>query len=138
MQELSLSSVAGFQIVGQSQSSISDLLSSPSHQRFTCHLVFFPDDNKYFLCLLLKSSGAILCTVTVTFHLHNGVLRDVLAAGIFLRFAPRFVVIVTRDEHHGAPLEPLEGPTLPFLRISVDVCLEICIERSKVGVLVRL
>ena len=76
--------------------------------------------------------------VTVTFHLHNGVLRDVLAAGILLRFAPRFVVIVTRDEHHGAPLEPLEGPTLPFLRISVDVCLEICIERSKVGVLVRL
>ena len=99
---------------------------------------FFPDDNKYFLCLLLKSFGAILCTVTVTFHLHNGVLRDVLAASILLRFAPRFVVIVTRDEHHGAPLEPLEGPTLPFLRISVDVCLEICIERSKVGVLVRL
>ena len=64
--------------------------------------------------------------LTVTFHLHYGVIGDVLAAGILLSLASGFVVLVTRDENHGSPLEPLEGPTLPFLRISVDVCLERC------------
>ena len=64
--------------------------------------------------------------LTVTFHLHYGVIGDVLAPSILLSLAPGFVVLVTRDENHGSPLEPLEGPTLPFLRISVDVCLERC------------
>ena len=75
--------------------------------------------------------------LTVTFHLHYGVIGDVLAAGILLCLAPGFVVIVTRDENHSTPLEPLEGPTLPFLRISVDVRLERC-NKVKVGALVRL
>ena len=68
----------------------------------------------------------VLLGLRVTFHLHNRVIGDVLAAGILLSLAPGFVVLVARDEDHGSPLEPLEGPTLPFLRISVDVCLERC------------
>ena len=62
-----------------------------------------------------------------TFHLHNGVIGNVLGASLLLRLAPRLVVIVRRDYDHCAPLEPLEGPTLPFLGIGVDVGLEILV-----------
>ena len=60
-----------------------------------------------------------------TFHLHYGVIRDVLAPRILLSLAPGLVVIVRWDDDHGPPLEPLEWPTLPFLGIGVDVRLEI-------------
>ena len=66
----------------------------------------------------------VLLGLRVTFHLHNRVIGDVLAAGILLSLAPGFVVLVARDEDHGSPLEPLEGPRLPFLGIGVDVRLE--------------